>query len=113
MIRRCQGAISTAPTRSDRFIREVETHLIRSTPGADTIGAITLQFRSQKATTLQPLTFLWPLTAVVNVLVASLHANCFSSAGCVRSGLSQTSSFNFQLRVDRDQRRGLRCLAAA
>jgi hypothetical protein len=52
-------------------------------------------------------------TAVVNVLVASLHANCFSSAGCVRSGLSQTSSFNFQLRVDRDQRRGLRCLAAA
>ena len=51
--------------------------------------------------------------AVVNVLVASLHANCFSSSGCMRSGLSQTSSFNSQLRVDRDQRRGLRCLASA
>jgi hypothetical protein len=37
----------------------------------------------------------------------------FSSSGCMRSGLSQTSSFNFQLRVDRDQRRGLRCLASA
>jgi hypothetical protein len=54
-----------------------------------------------------------PGTAVVNVLVASLHADCFSSSGCMRSGLSQTSSFNFQLRVDRDQRRGLRCLASA
>ena len=43
----------------------------------------------------------------------SLQANCFSSSGCVRSGLSQTSSFNFQLRVDRDQRCGLRCLASA
>ena len=52
-------------------------------------------------------------SAVVNVLVASLHANCFSSSGCMRSGLSQTSSFNSQLRVDRDQRRGLRCLASA
>ncbi|MGF6638375.1 hypothetical protein OKW39_005591 [Paraburkholderia sp. MM6662-R1] len=52
-------------------------------------------------------------TAVVNVLVASPHAHCFSSSGCMRSGLSQTSSFNFQLRVDRDQRRGLRCLASA
>ncbi|MGF7001497.1 hypothetical protein, partial [Paraburkholderia sp. GAS32] len=30
--------------------------------------------------------------AVVNVLVASLHADCFSSSGCMRSGLSQTSS---------------------
>ncbi|WP_228984012.1 hypothetical protein, partial [Paraburkholderia gardini] len=30
------------------------------------------------------------VSAVVNVLVASLHANCFSSAGCMRSGLSQT-----------------------
>jgi hypothetical protein len=53
------------------------------------------------------------LPAVVNVVVASLQANCFSSSGWMRSGLSQTSSFNFQLRVDRDQRRGLRCLAAA
>src|SRR6202022_1183241 len=35
--------------------------------------------------------------AVVNVVVTSLHANCFSSAGCMRSGLSQTSSFNSQL----------------
>src|SRR5450631_4000805 len=30
-------------------------------PGAATNGAITLQLRSQKATTLSPLTFLWPL----------------------------------------------------
>jgi hypothetical protein len=30
-------------------------------PGADTNGAITLQLRSHRATTLQPLTFLWPL----------------------------------------------------
>ena len=30
-------------------------------PGAETNGAITLQCRSQKATTLSPLTFLWPL----------------------------------------------------
>jgi hypothetical protein len=51
--------------------------------------------------------------AVVNVVVASLQANCFSSSGCMRSGLSQTSSFNSQLRVDRDQRCGLRCLASA
>jgi len=53
------------------------------------------------------------VSAVVNVVVASLQANCFSSSGCMRSGLSQTSSFNSQLRVDRDQRRGLRCLASA
>src|ERR1700676_4617089 len=62
---------------------------------------------------LQARKLLSVVPAVVNVLVASLHANCFSSAGCMHSGLSQTSSFNFQLRVDRDQRRGLRCLASA
>jgi hypothetical protein len=50
--------------------------------------------------------------AVVNVPVASLHADCFSSSGCMRRGLSQTSSFNPQLRVDRDRRFGLRCLAS-
>jgi hypothetical protein len=29
-------------------------------------GAITLQFRSQKATTLSPLTFLWPLKPILS-----------------------------------------------
>ena len=53
------------------------------------------------------------LSVFVNIVVVSLHAHCFSSSGCMRSGLSQTSSFNFQLRVDLDQRRGLRCLASA
>ena len=40
----------------------------------------------------------------VNVVVASLHAHCFNSVRGVRSGLSQTSSFNSQLRVERDHR---------
>ncbi|MGF6482858.1 hypothetical protein QFZ91_005085 [Paraburkholderia sp. JPY419] len=47
----------------------------------------------------------------VNVVVMSLHAHCFNSTGGIRSGLSQTSSFNSQLRVERDQRCGLRALA--
>lgn len=49
----------------------------------------------------------------VNVVVASLHAHCFNSARGTRSGLSQTSSFNSQLRVEQDQRRGLLALARA
>ena len=49
----------------------------------------------------------------VNVVVASLHAHCFNSARGARSGLSQTSFFNSQLRVERDQRCGLLALACA
>ena len=56
---------------------------------------------------------LTPVAVFVNIVVASLHAHCFSSARGVRSGLSQTSSFNSQSRVVRDQRCGLRILAFA
>jgi len=52
-------------------------------------------------------------TVFVNVVVMSLHAHCFNSTGGIRSGLSQTSSFNSQLRVERDQRCGLRAFACA
>ena len=52
-------------------------------------------------------------TVFVNVVVMSLHAHCFNSSGGMRSGLSQTSSFNSQLRVEPDQRCGLRALACA
>lgn len=52
-----------------------------------------------------------PITVFVNVVVVSLYAHCFNSARDARSGLSQTSSFNSQLRVERDQRCGLRALA--
>jgi hypothetical protein len=51
------------------------------------------------------------MPAIVNLVVALLHAYCFSSVAGIRSGLSHTSSFNSQLRVDRDQRCGLRALA--
>ena len=53
------------------------------------------------------------LAVFVNVVVASLHAHCFNSARGARSGLSQTSFFNSQLRVERDQRCGLLALACA
>ncbi|EDT37907.1 hypothetical protein BamMEX5DRAFT_6321 [Burkholderia ambifaria MEX-5] len=53
------------------------------------------------------------LSVFVNVVVMSLHAHCFNSTGGIRSGLSQTSSFNSQLRVERDQRCGLRAFACA
>jgi hypothetical protein len=50
---------------------------------------------------------------VVNKDVASLHAASFTNSGSARSGLSQTSSFNFQSLVAPDQRSGQRCLAAS
>ncbi len=53
------------------------------------------------------------MSVFVNVVVMSLHAHCFNSAGSMRSGLSQTSSFNSQLRADPDQRWGFRALAWA
>jgi hypothetical protein len=68
--------------------------------------------QSGRCTAVEALTR-FGVSAVVNIVVASLQANCFSPSGCIRSGLSQTSSFNSQLRVDRDQRCGLRCLASA
>ena len=49
----------------------------------------------------------------VNVVVASHHAHCFNSARGARSGLSQTSFFNSQLRVERDHRCGLPAFACA
>jgi transposase-like protein len=51
--------------------------------------------------------------AIVNVVVASLQAASSNNAGSARSGLSQTSFFNCQLRVAPDQRSGQRCLAAS
>jgi transposase-like protein len=53
------------------------------------------------------------LPVFVNVVVASHYAHCFNSGRGVRSGLSQTSSFNSQLRVEPDQRCGLPALACA
>lgn len=35
-------------------------------PGAETNGAITLQLRSQNATTLSPFIFLWPLKPMLS-----------------------------------------------
>lgn len=52
-------------------------------------------------------------SAFVNVLVASRHATCFSSAGSNRSGLSQTLSANLQSRVGPDQRAGALAFASA
>jgi hypothetical protein len=54
-----------------------------------------------------------PGAVFVNVVVASLHAHFFNSARGARSGLSQTSWSNSQLRVERDQRSGLLALARA
>ncbi|KAI3605935.1 Aromatic hydrocarbon utilization transcriptional regulator CatR (LysR family) (plasmid) [Cupriavidus necator H850] len=54
-----------------------------------------------------------PLSAFVNVLVASPHATCFSSAGSIRSGLSQTLSAKLQFRIDPDQRSGVLAFASA
>jgi len=54
-----------------------------------------------------------PISAFVNVLVASPHATCFSSAGSIRSGLSQTLSAKLQFRVDPDQRSGVLAFASA
>ncbi|MBJ7310989.1 hypothetical protein H7U20_12385 [Rugamonas sp. CCM 8940] len=54
-----------------------------------------------------------PYPVVVNKVVASLHAASFTNSGSARSGLSQTSSFNFQSLVAPDQRSGQRCLAAS
>jgi transcriptional regulator with XRE-family HTH domain len=48
----------------------------------------------------------------VNVVVASLHAACFSSSSRIRSGFSQTWLSSSQFLVPCVQRRGLRFLAA-
>lgn len=53
------------------------------------------------------------LTVFVNVVVASLPAHCSKSARGIRSGLSQTSFFNSQWRVEPDHRCGLLALACA
>lgn len=52
-------------------------------------------------------------TVVVNNDVASLHAASVDNSGSARSGLSQTSFFNFQFLVAPDQRSGQRCFAAS
>lgn len=53
------------------------------------------------------------LPVVVNKVVASLQAASLEISGAALSGLSHTSSFNFQFRVAPDQRSGQRCFAAS
>lgn len=102
-------------TGDQAALGDLETHRaaectdLRALISTDQAGAVALDLELGATSSI----YVTPLSAVVNVVVASLQATCFSSPGCMRSGLSQTSSFNSQLRVDRDQRRGLRCLASA